>query len=89
MRVSDCADAQHLLVSTCAAVWRLLAEPRTEVYRDLCAGVGDVWTWTAIDAGGHEVIPCCLLDTRDAGAAYHFIHDLAGASLRSRATDHG
>lgn len=38
-------------------------------------GWGDVWTWTAIDAES-KLIPCWYVGTRDAGAAWHFIHDL-------------
>lgn len=43
---------------------------------------GDVWTWTAICADT-KLIPCWFVGTRDAGAAYHFMHDLA-ARLRHR-----
>lgn len=39
-------------------------------------GYGDVWTWTAIDADT-KLIPCWHLGTRDGGAAYEFMHDLA------------
>jgi IS1 family transposase len=38
---------------------------------------GDVWTWTALDAET-KLVPCWFVGTRDAGAAYHFMHDLAG-----------
>jgi len=37
-------------------------------------GAGDVWTWTAICADT-KLIPC-LSGQRDAGCAYHFMHDL-------------
>ncbi|MBI3317611.1 MAG: DDE-type integrase/transposase/recombinase [Candidatus Omnitrophica bacterium] len=40
-------------------------------------GYGDVWTWTALDAET-KLIPCWYIGTRDAGAAYHFMRDLAG-----------
>ena len=40
-------------------------------------GRGDVWTWTAIDAET-KLVPCWYVGNRDAGAAYHFMHDLAG-----------
>jgi IS1 family transposase len=40
-------------------------------------GRGDVWTWTAIDADT-KLIPAWFIGQRDAGCAYHFIHDLAG-----------
>lgn len=39
------------------------------------AGVGSVWTWTAL-CPDTKLIPCWYVGTRDAGAAYHFIHDL-------------
>ncbi|MBI1953317.1 MAG: DDE-type integrase/transposase/recombinase [Candidatus Omnitrophica bacterium] len=38
---------------------------------------GDVWTWTALDAES-KLIPCWYIGTRGAGAAYHFMKDLAG-----------
>lgn len=38
-------------------------------------GVGDVWTWTAIDADT-KLVPCWCLGSRDGGAAYEFISDL-------------
>ncbi|MBI3318396.1 MAG: DDE-type integrase/transposase/recombinase [Candidatus Omnitrophica bacterium] len=40
-------------------------------------GYGDVWTWTALDAET-KLIPCWYIGTRGAGAAYHFMRDLAG-----------
>jgi IS1 family transposase len=40
-------------------------------------GRGDVWTWTAIDAET-KLVPAWYVGNRDAGAAYHFMHDLAG-----------
>jgi IS1 family transposase len=40
-------------------------------------GAGDVWTWAAIDAET-KLIPCWFIGARDASAAYHFMHDLAG-----------
>ena len=39
-------------------------------------GYGDVWTWVAIDADT-KLIPSWLVDSRDLGAAYTFMHDLA------------
>src|SRR6266478_557019 len=38
-------------------------------------GHGDVWTWAAIDADT-KLVPCWFIGKRDAGAAYHFMHDL-------------
>ncbi|HZR84563.1 MAG TPA: IS1 family transposase [Candidatus Binatia bacterium] len=40
-------------------------------------GVGDVWTWTAIDAD-HKLIIAWLVGGRDAGYAYEFMLDVAG-----------
>src|SRR5580704_15009276 len=40
-------------------------------------GVGDVWTWTAIDAES-KLIPSWLIGTRDGDAAKAFVSDLAG-----------
>jgi IS1 family transposase len=45
-------------------------------------GWGDVWTWTAIDPDS-KLVPCWYVGTRDAGAAWHFMHDLK-ARLASR-----
>jgi IS1 family transposase len=39
-------------------------------------GAGDVWTWVALDADT-KLVPCWFLGERHAGAAYHFMHDLA------------
>jgi len=46
------------------------------------AGLGSVWTWTAVDANT-KLIPSWLVSTRDAGAAYEFMQDVAGR-LRHR-----
>lgn len=40
-------------------------------------GVGDVWTWTAIDADT-KLIPCWYVGSRSGAAAYRFMTDLAG-----------
>lgn len=40
-------------------------------------GVGDVWTWVAIDADT-KLVPCWAIGGRDAGTARAFLHDLAG-----------
>lgn len=45
-------------------------------------GVGDVWTWTAIDAET-KLVPSWLIGSRDSGAAKVFIMDLA-SRLASR-----
>jgi len=38
---------------------------------------GDIWTWTAIDPES-KLLLCWFIGTRDASAAYHFMHDVAG-----------
>lgn len=50
------------------------AKNTTEEMRE--KGWGDCWTWTALDADT-KLIPCWYVGTRDAGAAHHFMHDLA------------
>lgn len=45
-------------------------------------GVGDVWTWTAIDADS-KLIVSWLVGSRDGAAAYDFMQDVAGR-LRGR-----
>src|SRR5437870_8738557 len=43
---------------------------------DRPAGVGDVWTWTGIDADAKLII-AWLVGDRDAGCAYEFMTDVA------------
>lgn len=51
-------------------------------------GYGSVWTWVAICATT-KLVPCWLVGTRDAGAAYHFMHDLKSRPLRVQLTTDG
>lgn len=46
------------------------------------AGLGSIWTWTAIDADT-KLIPSWLAGSRDAESAYEFMQDVAGR-LRGR-----
>src|SRR4051812_2156917 len=46
------------------------------------AGLGSVWTWTAIDADT-KLIASWLVGSRDAGSAYEFMQDVA-SRLRGR-----
>ena len=39
-------------------------------------GAGDCWTWVALDPDT-KLVPCWFIGQRDAGCAYHFMHDLA------------
>ena len=67
----------------CDEIWSFIGCKQKNVTEDNKEnGWGDVWTWTAIDADT-KLVPCWFVATRDAGAAYHFIHDLRGR-LRSR-----
>lgn len=40
-------------------------------------GGGDAWTWVALDPDS-KLVPCWLVGRRDAGCAFHFMHDLRG-----------
>src|SRR5436309_4072476 len=39
------------------------------------SGAGDVWTSVALDPDT-KLVPCWFIGQRDAGCAYHFMHDL-------------
>lgn len=61
----------------CDEIWSFVGAKQKNVSEEKKAeGWGDVWTWTAIDAET-KLVPCWYVGTRDAGAAYHFMHDLA------------
>lgn len=61
----------------CDEVWSFVgAKEKNTTEETKEKGWGDCWTWTAIDADT-KLIPCWYVGTRDAGAAYHFMHDLA------------
>lgn len=68
----------------CDEIWSFVYSKAKNAPEDMKRDgtAGDVWTWTAIDADT-KLVPCWFVGTRDAGAAYHFIHDLA-ARLRNR-----
>jgi IS1 family transposase len=61
----------------CDEVWAFVGskEKNTSIEKKK-QGWGDAWTWTAICADT-KLIPCWFVGQRDAGAAYHFMHDLA------------
>lgn len=61
----------------CDEIWSFVYAKDKNVPEHLrgAEGIGSVWTWTAIDADT-KLVPSWFLGTRDAGAAYHFIHDL-------------
>jgi IS1 family transposase len=61
----------------CDEIWSFVgAKEKNTTEETRAAGWGDVWTWVAMDADT-KLVPCWYVGTRDAGAAYHFIHDLA------------
>ena len=61
----------------CDEIWAFVgAKEKNASAEQKEMGWGDAWTWTAIDPQT-KLVPCWLVGTRDAGAAYHFIHDLA------------
>ena len=68
----------------CDEIWSFVGMKQKNVPEALkyTFGVGDVYTWTAIDAET-KLIPCWHVGTRDAESAYEFIHDLA-ARLTNR-----
>ena len=62
----------------CDEIWSFVgAKEKNTKPEKKAEGWGDVWTWVALDADT-KLVPCWFVGTRDAGAAYHFMHDLAG-----------
>ena len=62
----------------CDEIWSFVGAKERNCTPDMKAkGAGDVWTWVALDADT-KLVPCWFLGNRDAGCAYHFMHDLAG-----------
>lgn len=67
----------------CDEVWSFIGCKEKQVTKEKKEQrQGDCWTWTALCADT-KLIPCWYVGTRDGGAAYHFIHDLA-ARLANR-----
>lgn len=62
----------------CDEIWSFIGCKQKNVTEETQAmGWGDVWTWTAL-CPDTKLVPCWFVGSRDASAAYHFIHDLAG-----------
>lgn len=59
-------------------IWAFVGMKQKNVPQELkgVLGIGDVYTWLAIDADS-KLIPCWHVGTRDAEHAYDFIQDLA------------
>lgn len=67
----------------CDEVWSFVGAKQKNTSSETRAkGWGDCWTWTAL-CSETKLIPCWYVGTRDARAAYHFMHDLA-ARLANR-----
>jgi IS1 family transposase len=72
-RVFRNLKCQHI---QCDEIWSFVGCKAKNVTPDNKGnGWGDVWTWVALDAET-KLVPTWFVGTRDAGAAYHFIHDL-------------
>jgi IS1 family transposase len=62
----------------CDEIWSFVgAKEKNASAEKKAQGWGDAWTWISMDADT-KLVPCWYIGTRDAGAAYHFMHDLAG-----------
>jgi len=72
---------QHI---QCDEIWSFCGMKEANVPKEKKGkpGYGDVWTWTAICADT-KLVPCWFIGSRDAGAAYHFMHDLAPRMARN------
>lgn len=67
----------------CDEIWSFVgAKEKNTTAEKKAEGWGDVWTWVALDAAT-KLVPTWFVGTRDGGAAYHFMHDLA-ARLANR-----
>ena len=60
----------------CDEIWGFVGKKQKQVKETDGAGVGDMWTWVAIDADT-KLVPCWLVGKRDAGYAFQFISDLS------------
>lgn len=61
----------------CDEIWSFIGCKQKKTTPDnIGNGWGDIWTWVALDPDT-KLVPTWFVGTRDAGAAYHFIHDLA------------
>lgn len=58
-------------------IWSFVYSKQKNVPEGMEGEAGDVWTWTAIDAGT-KLVPSWRIGSRDADSAQDFISDLAG-----------
>ena len=63
----------------CDEIWSFCYAKDKNVPEDLKGkhGIGSVWTWVAL-CPDTKLVPCWFVSSRDASAAYHFMHDLSG-----------
>jgi IS1 family transposase len=60
----------------CDEIWSFVyAKEKNCPVEQKAKGAGDVWTWVALDPDS-KLVPCWFIGQRDAGCAYHFMHDL-------------
>jgi IS1 family transposase len=63
----------------CDEIWSFVGAKQKNVPEERKGefGIGDVWTWTALDAET-KLVPCWMVGDRSLGTATEFISDLAG-----------
>jgi IS1 family transposase len=60
----------------CDEIWNFVyAKEKNCPAEQKAKGAGDCWTWVALDPDS-KLVPCWFIGRRDAGCAYHFMHDL-------------
>lgn len=60
----------------CDEIWQFVGcKEKNASVKQKRKGWGDVWCWTSLDAQT-KLVPCWYVGTRDAYAAFHFMHDL-------------
>jgi IS1 family transposase len=60
----------------CDEIWSFVyAKEKNCPTEKKAIGGGDAWTWVALDPDS-KLVPCWLVGQRDAGCAFHFMHDL-------------
>jgi hypothetical protein len=88
-----CSEFQKIFVNLkckriqCDEVWSWVGAKEKNCTPEMKAkGLGDTWVWVAMCADS-KLVPCWFVGKRDAGCAYHFIHDLKSRLAASRAVD--
>jgi IS1 family transposase len=62
----------------CDEIWSFVyAKEKNCPIEQKAKGAGDCWTWVAL-CPDTKLVPCWFIGQRDAGCAYHFMHDLKG-----------